>query len=141
MLGMCGRMVGIENQWLDGFRPALFIFLEDTMEKLIELLNEYLSKQGLNRVEEYSSYFDFFYQERWGRIESETIISKKFWFIQWLVEKRKVERFLIPEIIKEVEVDSSGLHDYNRYYEDWESLLMYLSIQEDPISFLVSILK
>ena len=58
-----------------------------------------------------------------------------------MIEKRKIERFLCPEIIKRVVVDLSDIHDHNEYYEDWESLIMYLSIEDDPIEFLISILK
>lgn len=113
------------------------------MDKLLQLLNEYLWQSGIVAIDQEIEWGrDIFFENvDWFHAEEAEIISKKFWFIQWLVEKRKVEWFLIPEIIKNVEVDSSGLHDYNEYYENWESLLMHLSIQDDPIEFLVSVLK
>lgn len=98
------------------------------MEKLIELLNEYEEK-----------YRDFHFVWDWNEwrefteFEVAFIISKKFWFIKWLVENEKID-------VEKVYNNS----DYPMVKRDeflYEWLLMLLSIQDEPIEFLVSILK
>ena len=65
------------------------------------------------------------------RVEDERIISKKFWFIKWLVENDKIEFR-----------EDFYLEDQHWWWfgED-ENIIMLLSIQDEPIQFLVSILK
>ena len=53
-------------------------------------------------------------------------LSKEYGFIKWLVDNDKIDLNEYPQI---------------REYSDYESLLMYLSIQDEPIEFLISILK
>lgn len=121
------------------------------MEKLLELLNEYeqviwtdrvwwwaiddgaffctrKSKKG-NLIVQHSSLDEAIWQ----------IISKKFWFIQWLVENDKI--ILQKDIIRRVEYSNFWVLEGIHYYSAYKSILMYLAIQDDPISFLVSILK
>ena len=99
------------------------------MEKLIELLNEYREKELWYRVPEW--------EEKWQPwIITEQLISKKFWFIKWLVEneKRDIESYCrITSIERKWEKDV--------YRDEVDSLLMLLSIQDEPINFLISILK
>ena len=104
---------------------------ESWLEKLIELLNEYETE---NIIAEYwiidlsNEYF---------------VISKKFWFIQWLVENEKVdvekvkEKIWIPCFVWYTEWEISCVNDK----EDYEQLLMLLSIQDNPIEYLCEILK
>jgi hypothetical protein len=100
------------------------------MEKLIELLNEYENTDNW---------------ENWHQVEfrESKIISKKFWFIKWLVENDKIdldtvkEKIWIPCFVWYKEWEISCVNDK----EDYEQLLMLLSIQDEPISFLISILK
>ena len=105
------------------------------MEKLIELLNEYETPRSWVVYKSYDDYDWFFY---WVDCDWETeiswsdslICSKKFWFIKWLVENEKV--------------DFSNIDFYflqREQYTKTESLLMLLSIQDEPIKFLISILK
>ena len=103
------------------------------MEKLIELLNEYLEKYKprLNLVKEITD-GGYFVNNRndndWFLCE--TIMSKKFWFIQWLVENEKIkwnEKFY--------------LEDDDWLFGTYECLLMLLAIQDNPINFLLEILK
>lgn len=121
------------------------------MEKLLQLLNEYekviwtdrewlwaiddgaffctrKSKKG-NLIVQHSSEDEAILQ----------IISKKFWFIQWLVENDKI--ILQKDIIRRVEYSNYGVIEDIHYYSAYKSILMYLAIQDDPISFLISILK
>lgn len=53
------------------------------MGKLIELLNEYEKTLEPNLQIEWT--------EVWIKSTPEIVISKKFWFIQWLDEKNKID--------------------------------------------------
>ena len=101
--------------------------------KLIKPLEEYL----LELAKRNPLYTNFNINLPWVSIlwVHETIlISKKFWFIQRLLEHDKI--------------DFTKLEDNNDYLvmkENWANtyndLLMLLSIQDDPIEFLIGILK
>jgi len=115
------------------------------MEKLIELLNEYETPRSWVVYKNYDDYDGTFY---WVDIDGETeiawsdslICSKKFWFIEWLVDNDKIE--LCP-ISKDYRIQIDLFGDGATYWELWWEyrILMLLSIQENPISFLISILK
>lgn len=102
--------------------------------KLIKLLNEYLN-DGQERL--YACYpldedFDkFFHTKDWEWIiEEAQVISKKFWFIWWLVENDKIEAH-------EIRFDNYEWTEFDKV----DSTIMLLSIQDNPIEFLISILK
>ena len=71
------------------------------------------------------------------------ICSKYYRFIEWLVNNNKINFLLIPNEIKEIWIPMKinwkimYWFDSSNYY--W--LLMLLSIQDDPISFLISVLR
>lgn len=95
------------------------------MEKLIELLNEYDNEE----------FWEALYMENKVYANDFLIISKKFWFIQWLVENDKIDLMKLKKWIED-----------NKFYcAKWgkitNMLLMLLSIQDNPIEFLISILK
>ena len=95
------------------------------MDKLIKLLNEYENMPWLWSYEDWR--IIIMSEDREAYQYQETyIISKKFWFIQWLVENDKIntDEFSIIE-----------------GFDDYECLLMRLAIDDNPIEFLVSILK
>ena len=77
-----------------------------------------------------------------GIIMDELVISKKFWFIKWLVENDKID---INEEWNDYEKTNlycnSDFFQLQKHYSYYESLLMLLAIQDEPIEFLVSILK
>ena len=116
------------------------------MEKLIELLREsfpldydyvendwHICHWYTDETGEYNMYWN---------IDSE-IISKKFWFIKWLIDNDKVDRNFIDyaeihETKRELESNYQP-EDIERQY--YEKLLMLLSIQDNPIEFLIGILK
>lgn len=80
------------------------------MEKLIELLNEYENTDNW---------------ENWQQVEfrESKIISKKFWFIEWLVENEKLTTDFAVK-------------------ESWSNAItMLLAVAPNPISFLISLLK
>lgn len=93
------------------------------MEKLIELLNEYEKGDVWSYDEE--MWMPYYW---WGDdCDYDTyLISKKYWFIQWLVENKKID------------LDEFSIIDW---FDDYESLLMRLAIDDEPLEFLASILK
>ena len=113
------------------------------MEKLLQLLNEYQTQRGSKF--KFSSYDErsqsFLLVDSNEVLWEETIISKKFWFIQWLVENKKLNLIDFDEVIKEVEFTDNEEFDHYIFYSITDSLLMSLAIQDDPIEFLISILK
>ena len=110
------------------------------MEKLIELLNEY--------EEEKAKYWNQYcnWQYIWGRPICTTsydmnrivqfsdllIISKMYEFIKWLVDNNKID---LVKVWKK-----SDMWFWDRYSRE-DTVLMLLSIQDNPIEFLCEILK
>ena len=118
------------------------------MEKLIELLNEYEKEIKKSEFYEWEKWIwwdtNLFRRdtrdEEWSHLYSDTadtyVISKKFWFIKWLVENDKIDTesyCRITSIERKWEKDV--------YRDEVDSLLMLLAIQDEPIDFLCSILK
>lgn len=97
------------------------------MDKLIELLNEYAKVLGI---------WDYVWWHNKKTVEnSYYIFTKKFWFIQWLIENDKIDLLKLtcmnPRYTPILDSDSS-----------WEDrIIMILSIQDNPIEFLISILR
>lgn len=97
------------------------------MEKLIELLNEY---------------------NEWWHWRDENfdknkllVISKGYWFIKWLVENDKIDTEKRPTRSKyRLQQYKTELWWYGNI-DKYSELLMLLSIQDEPIDFLISILK
>ena len=115
------------------------------MEKLIELLNEYEMPRSWILFKSYDDYDWTFY---WVDCDWKTeiawsdsyICGKRYQWIKWLVEKEKID------------FDNRDLKDkYMEYFERYPYypytdfsltwLIMLLSIQDEPINFLISILK
>lgn len=68
-------------------------------------------------------------------IHETVLISKKFWFIKWLVDNDKIDLLKLtcmnPRYTEILDSDFS-----------WEDrIIMLLSIQDNPIEFFISILK
>lgn len=104
--------------------------------KLIKLLNEYLN-DGQERL--YACYpldedFDkFFHTKDWEWIiEEAQVISKKFEFIKWLLDNNKIDFVKLDDDCNWYEINTG-----NEYLD----LVALLSIQDNPIEFLISILK
>jgi len=115
------------------------------MKKLIELLNEY-EKDWLN---EFETYVERWYCERTEQILSGKwennnelkpceIISKKYWFIKWLVDNNKIDLKEFHRLCWIINQDSEY---WNWTPQDYEQVIMYLSISDYPIEDLISILK
>lgn len=115
------------------------------MEKLIELAIKY------DREKEWTS-FDWSITN-WdfeNHIYQKYLISKEYWFIKWLVENDKIE----TDWILSDNLTYTYFQIPQKYYMWWcQSLMMQmnklfylrivacLSIQDNPIDFLISILK
>ena len=110
------------------------------MKKLLQLLND------SSPLKDMSEYCDKYWKV-WirTRLYAEPdvyanytlqVISKKFWFIQWLVDNDRIDIQWAKNLLYESEI-------FNPlpYTDLAERLIMYLAIQDDPISFLISILK
>jgi hypothetical protein len=104
------------------------------MEKLIELLNEYdgdvleywfVDEDIRRKVKNFDNEKNTWKSVVW--------YTKQFWFIKWLVENEKIDFKKLENLNKFNDI----LYLRTAYY----GLLMLLSIQDNPIEFLVSILK
>mgnify|MGYP003292738316 CR=1 FL=1 len=115
------------------------------MEKLIELLNKHrrekVNKQSWITEWHYNAFTFSLDNISWQQAEL-LIISKQYWFIKWLVENKKIDR----EKFWNSETKSSKYSDFELSYdtprEDYtNTLLMELAIQNEPIQFLIEMLK
>jgi len=109
------------------------------MEKLLELLREYSTL-----IEERTG--EYWHPIRWWNekhltypIEIMRIKSKEYWFIERLVENDKID----DEKLYSKEYRPMIQLEWESYWELWWTarLLMILSIQDNPLDYLVSILK
>lgn len=109
------------------------------MEKLLELLNEYQTQKGSKF--KFSSYDErsqsFLLVDSNEVLWEETIISKKFWFIQWLMDQNKVE-FDRARDRSDFPLLYAG---WWGFYSDADIIVATLSMEDEPIEFLISILK
>ena len=99
--------------------------------KLLELLNEY-ERERVNH-----SMIDFipYWEKSLNDLSVAQVISKKYWFIKWLVENDKID-------IDKVEEKSEYTFIKNGWWEHIiEDVLMLLSISDTPIEDLISYLK
>ena len=112
------------------------------MDELLQLLNEYQeSKWGKSRFYSYDHNSSAFIMMENPTIVlwEETILYKKFWFIEWLVINMKIN---IGKLISHWHIVKT--YDLDEPWDSYgyvDSLLMLLAIQEDPINFLISILE
>ena len=114
------------------------------MEKLIELLNEWSKTAIENKCnwtdvydEEWVYFLNLF--DRDMTMEIEDVISKRNWFIKRLVENDKID-FSKFEYMINIKANKRELY-YTKAGFHTEALLMLLSIQDEPIEYLISILK
>lgn len=63
-------------------------------------------------------------------------ISKEYGFIKWLVDNDKIKYYKVPEHIYVSDYSFETIHEWMT-----DNILMWLSIQDEPIEFLISILK
>ena len=119
------------------------------IEKLIELLNEYNEIHNYAPIEYYDDEANGFETNYVAFYKTCIIISKQFWFIKRLVDNDKIDRDS-----KNLELDMKRMRIPQDYYISWVqsldiqhkkaqylSLIALLSIQDNPIEFLISYLK
>lgn len=125
------------------------------MEKLLNLLNQYDDEEGKDLYEWEIEWEDIIWYNRfWWWYETidvsrSVIISKRYWFIERLVKKDKIDTDAYKTVYsgdldkRRTLVESRDGEEIYQVTEHWvyESLLMLLSIQEEPVSFLISLLK
>lgn len=116
------------------------------MEKLIDLLNECWKEKypkSKLRYYKYDSLNNDFISNWVLNDSEEKVLGKRYWFIERLVKNDKIDFRKVIE--KEIEIwfKLMRIKDYPKKIkeEDVEEILMVLSIQDEPIEFLVSILK
>ena len=122
------------------------------MEKLIELLNEYAhtyadhyDDTGKEIEIRFITHTDqcFTYECEW-KVETlvdDVVISKRYWFIKWLVENDKIDLWKIKKLYRKSNEHSVYTYPIMYEYSDYESLFMILSISDTPIDDLISYLK
>jgi len=123
---------------------------EKEIWKLLELLNEYVEKH--NKSDLYYTFelednwwlfcYDDVTDHKWWTMQDEAMVicSKKFWFIKWLVEQDKIDFEHMKWHWKIISYLTDE-KDYKRnQIKEWV-VLMLLSISEQPIELLISILR
>ena len=114
------------------------------MEKLLNLLNEYEEKRIKKINADWKLRVKLLFKpytkealtnKAYQSVHNE-IISKYYWFIKRLVEKKKINEQCVPEFYP---VSDHCLECINEWIAD--NTIMLLSIQKNPIDFLISILK
>jgi hypothetical protein len=103
------------------------------MEKLIELLNEYIPK--------------WWSIEHWGKSVfyewlnyNDRIIWKNFWFIKWLVENDKIDKDKLYKSEYKPYFWNRTTNAFSWFWAE-DCLLMLLSISDTPTEDLISYLK
>ncbi|RAL57345.1 hypothetical protein BSK20_03660 [SR1 bacterium human oral taxon HOT-345] len=119
------------------------------MEKLLQLLNEYERSLGSDRewlgIIDEDGFFCTRKSKKGNPIVQHSsldeailqIISKKFGFIQWLMHQNKVEFDRARDRSDFPLLYAGG----GGFYSDADIIVATLSMEDDPINFLVSILK
>lgn len=121
------------------------------MEKLIELLNEYEYDIRREKTLRWMTNWCLYYIQSINSYLNLKIISKEYGFIKWLVDNDKIDL----DKLKDNTSFTMLTHSIWLWCEwhtahEWESILRaiwtnaiiaYLSIQDEPIKFLISILK
>lgn len=70
------------------------------------------------------------------------MVSKQFWFIEWLVQNDKININEKWEDYEETNLYCNpDFFQLQQHYSYYESLLMLLSIHDEPVKFLSEILK
>ena len=106
------------------------------MEKLIWLLNEFCREKRWDyvvvRYREKEHSFDTFVEWKVDYMTDLYVVSKRCWFIEWLVENDKLINFSKYDSLED------------RYwcgFLEYENRIMLLSISDEPIALLISLLK
>lgn len=121
------------------------------MEKLIRFINEYGHTSACwpfetyriePAIEWYSSYLVLSRDDNWEwdwkdwHLPIPRLISKEYGFIWWLVDNDKID------FSRDWKYCEKSIEEFDWLFRtDEDSLIMVLAIQDEPIDFLLSILK
>ena len=108
------------------------LFNYTSMEKLIELLNQH-------RIEKTDIQYEL--ELPMPMRDWRFILSREYWFIKRLVDNDKIEWSKLKRVFYKQNENNTATYPVMSAYSDYECLLMLLSIQDNPIEFLISILK
>lgn len=113
------------------------------MEKLIKLLNEYKKIKGYDWDTKIINYNTntLSFTNGYSLLDYEIVIWKRYGFIKRLVDNDKIDLWKIKKLYRKSNEHSTHTYPILYDYSYDESLLMYLSIQDKPIEFLISILR
>lgn len=128
------------------------------MEKLFDLLKQHCRKRywfkDNDDLEIDTDSVCFHLYLKWERlfpIRVETVICKEFWFIKWLDENNKIDCnksiFTVDwdydrdDVIYAIERQNYYILNEQYWVDSTDCILMLLSIQDEPIQFLISLLK
>lgn len=103
------------------------------IKKLIKLLNE---KEWDTFVS--IKWDEDHFKDDYFKNHERKIISKRYGFIKWLVENNKIDLDKFYNKISGIITDFDLIWDY---FDTCNEIIMILSIQDEPIQFLISILK
>jgi len=116
--------------------------------KILDLFNEYNLSPEMTwwEMEQPRTEKDW---NAMSRIYKAYIVSRDFWWIKWLVDNEKIDFNFVERIWSwDFIYDMTGNPYYNsctcedlEEYGDVDRVLMLLAIQDEPIEFLISILK
>lgn len=110
------------------------------MDYLMILLREYEKNRRTRKKFSYGNYSNI-------KNNRFIIISKEYWFIDWLVKNDKLKNDGIKprtDLVKDIQIldyKTGKVLWWKNKYSETEQLIMYLSIQDNPIEYLCSILK
>jgi len=108
------------------------------MEKLLDLLQEFYWENRKFSNENWLLIMTNWVENLKGAYAQTYIISLQGWFIKWLVENEKIDINEFMHKSRDWEIFNEKL---SAKEDDYLSLLMLLSIQDEPIRFLCDILK
>ena len=103
------------------------------MEKLLDLLQEFYGENRKFSNENWLLTMTNLVENLSGAYAQTYIISLQGWLIKWLVENDKID-------IRKLE-NKDAEYSFHYSFEDYEVLLMLLSISDTPIDDLISYLK
>ena len=114
------------------------------VKELIELLNEYEIKRKKTKMNITDKRNEWDFDNEYTPL---IIISKQFWFIERLVKNDKLKDNGIKprkDLVKEIAIvdyKTGKAIWWKNQYSETEQLIMYLSIQDNPIEYLCKIIK
>lgn len=100
------------------------------------------NRQRKKFVDYYNQWREEKFWEKWyfeyrNRFDNVHIISKNMWFIDRLVKNQKID---FERALQEYWMFRKFYHELERV-KNYDRLIMYLSVEENPITFILNILK